>query len=354
MNKTLRLRRNADQTGEREVDLYTQHAEQWDHQHQETDQRNQLSNGRSAEDETSLSNGVPANDGSNEETRPVNNPPIVAKDGSQHDCTHCHHVGDKVKEYIWVESRPKEILTETRSKEDVLIRSIRPAPITIKRKPFIAKPDSKLRNAGTARAYVAATEDKPYGTTHRDWARNHSHQTVLQQHCEFFDTDRDGIIWPQDTFHGFHKLGFGLVLSLFAVFVIHANFSYPTLPSWLPDPFFRIYIANIHKDKHGSDTGTYDNEGRFVPQKFEDIFEKYADGRDFMTLWDVGDMLKGQRCIADPIGWGGALFEWLATYLMLWPDDGRMMKEDIRGIYDGSVFYKIAARRASNRAYGYE
>jgi hypothetical protein len=32
---------------------------------------------------------------------------------------------------------------------------------------------------------------------------------------------------------------------------------------------------------------------------------------------------------------------------MLWPEDGRMMKEDIRGIYDGSIFYTIAARRAN-------
>ena len=38
----------------------------------------------------------------------------------------------------------------------------------------------------------------------------------------------------------------------------------------------------------------------------------------------------------------------LATYIMLWPEDGRMKKEDIRGIYDGSIFYTIAARRAKN------
>lgn len=31
---------------------------------------------------------------------------------------------------------------------------------------------------------------------------------------------------------------------------------------------------------------------------------------------------------------------------MLWPADGRMTKEDIRGIYDGSIFYTIAARRS--------
>ncbi|KAL1606258.1 hypothetical protein SLS60_003660 [Paraconiothyrium brasiliense] len=334
----------SDQTGDRETD-----------RHQEADQLNKLSNGHPRDHATlTLSNGVPANDGSDEKTKPPSDTIANADSDSHHDCQHCHHVGDKVKEYIWIDSKPKEVSTETRPREDVIIRSIRPAPITIKRKPFLAKPDSKLRNAGTARAYMAATEEKPYGTTHRDWARNHSHQTVLQQHCDFFDTDHDGIIWPQDTFWGFHKLGFGIILSLVAVFVIHANFSYPTLPTWLPDPFFRVYIVNIHKDKHGSDSGTYDHEGRFVPQKFMDIFEKYADGRDYVTLWDVSNMMKGQRCIADPIGWGGAFFEWLATYLMLWPEDGRMMKEDIRGIYDGSLFYKIAARRASNKAYGYE
>jgi peroxygenase len=132
---------------------------------------------------------------------------------------------------------------------------------------------------------------------------------VLQQHCDFFDADRDGIIWPSDTFVGFHKLGFGILLSLLAVFIIHSNFSYPTLPTWIPDPLFRIYVANIHKDKHGSDSGTYDTEGRFVPQKFEDMFAKYAGGKDSLSIWDVSKLLKGQRLIADPIGWGGAFFE---------------------------------------------
>jgi peroxygenase len=39
----------------------------------------------------------------------------------------------------------------------------------------------------------------------------------------------------------------------------------------------------------------------------------------------------------------------LSTYLMLWPDDGRMLKEDIRGIYDGSIFYTIAERVAKKK-----
>ena len=94
-----------------------------------------------------------------------------------------------------------------------------------------------------------------------------------------------------------------------SVLIIHGNFSYPTVPGWLPDPFFRIYLASIHRDKHGSDTGTYDSEGRFLPQKFEDVFAKYAEGRDYLTIRDIWEVLKGQRCILDPVGWGGAFFE---------------------------------------------
>ncbi|KAI1463598.1 uncharacterized protein F4812DRAFT_468504 [Daldinia caldariorum] len=34
---------------------------------------------------------------------------------------------------------------------------------------------------------------------------------------------------------------------------------------WLPDPFFRVFLADVHRAKHGSDTGAFDAEGRFVP-----------------------------------------------------------------------------------------
>ncbi|KAI1818509.1 Caleosin-domain-containing protein [Poronia punctata] len=222
--------------------------------------------------------------------------------------------------------------------------------VTSERKPFL-QPDDDIRlpHTGTARVNVAATYERPNGTTEDGWAKRHKDKTVLQQHCDFFDSDNDGVIWPQDTYRGFRAIGFGIFLSLLAVFIIHANFSYPTAPGWMPDPFFRVYTARIHKDKHGSDSGTYDTEGRFLPQKFEDVFAKYADGRDYLTLNDIWDLLKGQRCIADPIGWFGAFFEWLATYLMLWPEDGKMKKEDIRRIYDGSLFYVIAQRRSGKK-----
>ncbi|KAI0687629.1 Caleosin-domain-containing protein [Cerioporus squamosus] len=208
-------------------------------------------------------------------------------------------------------------------------------PVTVERPPYNPGPEENelLPNAGTARANKAASTRAPEGTP--GWADAHSRQTVLQQHCDFFDTDRDGVIWPLDTYRGFYALGFGIALSLLSMFIIHSNFSYPTCRGWLPDPFFRLFVDNIHKAKHGSDTGTYDNEGRFISQKFEDFFSKYSKGKDGLTFGDVMDGLKGQRLIMDPIGWFGAFFEY-----------GVMKKEDVRRVYDGSIFYDIAAKRS--------
>ncbi|KAG0354407.1 caleosin domain-containing protein [Gamsiella multidivaricata] len=227
--------------------------------------------------------------------------------------------------------------------------SIPEQPVTVERQPFLQHQSAinHFPDPGTARANVAATPSHPAGTTKDNWAARHSRQTVLQQHCEFFDRDHDGVIWPHDTFLGFYAIGFNVVLSLIAVFIIHSNFSYPTSASWIPDPFFRIWLQRIHKDKHGSDSGTYDTEGRFVPQHFEDIFAKYArDGKDGLTLTDVWGLLKGQRVIMDPIGSFGAFFEWMSMYWVLWPEDGVMRKEDIRRIYDGSLFYDLAEKKA--------
>jgi peroxygenase len=232
---------------------------------------------------------------------------------------------------------------------DDITYTVASVPVTTQRQPFSNTTNTPLHNAGEARANLAPSFQTPHGTTSGDWSKKHAHQSVLQQHCDFFDRDHDGILSPLDTYIGFRRLTFNIPLSILAMLIIHTFFSYPTCDSWVPDPFFRIYLKNIHKDKHGSDTGTYDHEGRFVPQKFEDIFAKYAEGREYLTLQDVQRVLNGQRCIADPVGWGGAVFEWAATYILLWPEDGRMMKEDIRGIYDGSLFYKVAERGEGRR-----
>ncbi|EDU41523.1 caleosin domain containing protein [Pyrenophora tritici-repentis Pt-1C-BFP] len=238
---------------------------------------------------------------------------------------------------------------ECGEQDGIPVHSITNVPVTEERKPYINDKESKLQHAAVARANLAPSEQTPQGSTKDDWAKKHAHQTVLQQHCDFFDRDHDGVLWPQDTFIGFYRLGLGIFFSAFAVLVIHINFSYPTCPGWLPDPYFRLFLHNVHRARHGSDTGTYDTEGRFIPAKFEEIFTKYADGRDYLTFQDLRNVLSGQRNINDPIGWCGFIFEWSATYLMLWPEDGRLMKEDIRAVYDGSIFQKIADKREQQK-----
>ena len=267
----------------------------------------------------------------------------------------------------------------TGSEEQPFKTSISEQPITQERKPFIPPTGSGLINAGTARATLAASREKPNGTTEDNYAGRHEHQTVVQQHVDYWDEDHDGIIWPQDTYIGCRRWGWSPPLAGFTAYIIHFALSYPTIPGLLPDPFFRIYLDHLYKDKHGSDSMTYDNEGRFKPQNFEDIFAKYDVGQKGGLDWrDVFQMLKGQRMVFDLFGWSAAALECeslhvypsvntesgyrfdpisnstnvlvgLATYLLIWPEDGVMRKEDIRGIYDGSIFYKKAAQYEDKR-----
>ncbi|TID27543.1 Caleosin domain-containing protein [Venturia nashicola] len=229
-----------------------------------------------------------------------------------------------------------EVATVPQTKEIDLIPE---APVTVKRKSYIPGPNDLLTDAGAPRATIAASKESPNGTVEGGWAANHQHQTVLQQHVSYWDTDNDGIISPLDTYLGVRAWGWSKFLALVVVLIIHPPFSYPTVPGLLPDPYFRIYLRNIHKDKHGSSTMTYDTEGRFRPQIFEDIFAKYDHGeKGGLDLWDVLRMMSGYRLLMDTFGLSAVAFEWLATYLLLWPEDGVMKKDEIRRVYDGSIF----------------
>ncbi|KAG6552940.1 hypothetical protein Mapa_005473 [Marchantia paleacea] len=212
----------------------------------------------------------------------------------------------------------------------------RKAPATSERN--VSTKDLPLEHPQVSRALVAADAEHPEGTP----GRNPRDYTVLQQHCAFFDRNNDGVIYPNETYEGFKALGYSTGISTLAALVINGAFSYPTYDGWVPDLRFPIYLEKIHRTKHGSDTEIYDTEGRFVPFKFEEIFNKYARTKPgFMTYEEVMYMTDSLKNVNDPFGWSAAKLEWGFTYWLVKDEEGFASKEAIRGIYDGSFFEYI-------------
>ena len=56
--------------------------------------------------------------------------------------------------------------------------AIKEFPVTVERKPYVPSEDDPLVDAGTARATIAASKERPNGTTEHGWAAKHQHQTV--------------------------------------------------------------------------------------------------------------------------------------------------------------------------------
>uniref|UniRef100_A0A2P2LMG5 Calcium binding family protein n=1 Tax=Rhizophora mucronata TaxID=61149 RepID=A0A2P2LMG5_RHIMU len=127
---------------------------------------------------------------------------------------------------------------------------------------------------------------------------------VLQKHAFFFDRNQDGIVYPWETFKGMRALGFGILLSSGTAILVNGLLSQKTRPGKFPSLLFPIEIKNINKGKHGSDTDVYDTEGRFVPEKFEEIFKKYARSHpNALTSEELNAMLKANREPKNYAGW---------------------------------------------------
>nr|GMD70515.1 probable peroxygenase 5 isoform X1 [Ipomoea batatas] len=174
--------------------------------------------------------------------------------------------------------------------------------------------------------------------------------TPMEKHVMFFDTNNDGVIYPWETYRGFRRIGSGFLLSIGITIFIHVILSSRTRPGKWPSPLFPIVVKNIKHGKHGSDTGAYDSEGKFVPSKFEEIFKKHARiNPNALTSAEVDELLRDNREPKDYLGWIGAISEWKVLYLLAKDDKGMLPKDRVRGVYDGSLFEQMAKDHASKQ-----
>ncbi|XP_038976526.1 probable peroxygenase 4 [Phoenix dactylifera] len=172
--------------------------------------------------------------------------------------------------------------------------------------------------------------------------------TPLQKHVSFFDRNKDGVIYPTETYEGFRAIGCSVALSAVSAPLIHAFLSPKTNNGSLPAITLPIIVAIIAKGKHGSDSGAYDTEGMFVPEKFEEIFQKHAHTNpDALTSDELKEMLKANQQPNDRQGWIASRTEWEILLLVAKDKDGLLQKDTVRSVFDGSLFYKLEADNKS-------
>ncbi|KAI3931526.1 hypothetical protein MKW92_011128 [Papaver armeniacum] len=174
-----------------------------------------------------------------------------------------------------------------------------------------------------------------------------NNQSILQKHAAFFDRNKDGVIYPWETFQGCRAIGLGMGISTALAVFVNLALSGSTRPGKFPNLLFPIEVQNIVKGKHTSNTGVYDAEGNFDHAKFEEIFQKHSKANvDALTADELSGMLKSNRVPKDYRGSVGSWVEWKTFFSVCKDKNGLLQKETLRAFYTGDLFEQMEQERA--------
>lgn len=170
-----------------------------------------------------------------------------------------------------------------------------------------------------------------------------SEMNALQRHLSFFDSEGDGKVTLQENFRGLRDLGIPSLLALPFAIAINGAMATPTAGY----PSFTLKLAHIDAGMHGSDSGLYDDEGRFDSDRFERWFSTWdKNGDGALDLKELAQRLFKETDLFDLFGSVASGGEFGALFLVA-AEQGKISKERMRELYEGELFYAVAAARGT-------
>lgn len=173
-------------------------------------------------------------------------------------------------------------------------------------------------------------------------------RSALQKHTDFFDYNGDGKINLPETYRGLRDLGFGIASSGTVAPLINIGLGRATGGS-----LFTVDANNIHKGKHGGDSGAFDTSGRHIKKNAQIVKDNDKNGDKRLSYGELWGMINAKNAGAKNTG--AAAGEWMLLNFLAGEKSGQSGEKSIDQatvdqFYDGSLFYEVAERTAAKRA----
>ncbi|KAI8355538.1 Caleosin related protein-domain-containing protein [Blakeslea trispora] len=167
----------------------------------------------------------------------------------------------------------------------------------------------------------------------------------MNRHLKFWDKKDKGYITPIDTISGFMTLGYNMLFSVTIGAMVSVLLSLSTQTGWIPDPLCRSNTKRIISlTKEQTSSGAFDEKGVFVPDQFEQLFNKYAKSDpsgNTITFLEFIQMTKEQEKLDYRLkAWAAGIVELMTAYFFI-GHRGTLYKQDVCAIYDGTLFYRL-------------